>query len=225
VSVVVYTSDCLPGAAADASRLDCSSSLAPGYSLRSWARQGALPQARSMLARINNIESLRIIGSRPFRLLNANMSRGYFDFLAFSALYFAHRAFVAFEILALAAADIVLFRFTLVVVGATGREAECPFNTAIAPCIPFNWCCSLPSSCRRAARMSMKPPRIVDTMAEETYKTYQSDYLQQLLNRRQSVRYITLTSAVQPNVSGSGTPGHINSHEPSPCRCTLRSHR
>ncbi len=61
---------------------------------------------------------------------------GYFVFLAFSALNFAHLALVAFEILALAAADIVLFR---VPPAEVTTEAECePFNAEIAICIPLS---------------------------------------------------------------------------------------
>jgi hypothetical protein len=44
---------------------------------------------------------------------SASNRSGYFAFLAFSALYFAHRAFVAFEILARPVADIVRLRFIL----------------------------------------------------------------------------------------------------------------
>src|SRR3981081_3337562 len=44
---------------------------------------------------------------------SASNRSDYFAFLAFSALYFAHRAFVAFEILARPVADIVRLRFML----------------------------------------------------------------------------------------------------------------
>ena len=60
-------------------------------------------------------------------------SRGasYVAFLAFPALYFAHRAFVAFEILARAAADIVLLRVAPLRVAIVARECDL-FNAAIA---------------------------------------------------------------------------------------------
>ena len=63
----------------------------------------------------------------------------YFAFLAFSALNFAHRALVAFEILALAAADIVRFRLTLLVTISLPDEAVCePFKAAIPIWIPLS---------------------------------------------------------------------------------------
>ena len=55
----------------------------------------------------------------------------YVAFLAFPALNFAHRAFVAFEILARAAADIVLLRVAPLGVTIVARECD-PFNAAIA---------------------------------------------------------------------------------------------
>jgi len=82
-----------------------------------------------------------------------------FPFLLFSALNFAHRAFVAFEIFALAAADNTRF-LTCV----TCRLVELP-NASAAPRIRFNCVCNLPncissfrSSRLIAARMSMNPP-------------------------------------------------------------------
>jgi hypothetical protein len=55
----------------------------------------------------------------------------YVAFLTFPALNFAHRAFVAFEILARAAADIVLLRIAPLGVTIVARECD-PFNAAIA---------------------------------------------------------------------------------------------
>jgi hypothetical protein len=63
-------------------------------------------------------------------------SFSYFSFFFFSALNLAHLAFVAFEILARAAADIVLFRVR--VLGAP-TEPECePLNADIATLIPLS---------------------------------------------------------------------------------------
>src|ERR1700739_2006617 len=82
-----------------------------------------------------------------------------FAFLFFSALNFAHRALVAFEIFALAAADITLF-LTCV----TSRTVVTPSAFA-ADLTPFNFCCSLPNSFSSfrssrliAASRSMVPP-------------------------------------------------------------------
>jgi hypothetical protein len=71
----------------------------------------------------------------PFNDSWAALQR-YFALLAFSALNFAHLALVAFEIRALASADIVFLCVTPV--GVT-TEAECePFNAAIAVFIPLS---------------------------------------------------------------------------------------
>src|SRR5713226_1287297 len=67
------------------------------------------------------------------------MSQIYF-FLFFSALNFAHRAFVAFEIFALAAADITRF-----LTSVTSRVALLPSAFAAAR-VPLNLFCNLLNS-------------------------------------------------------------------------------
>jgi hypothetical protein len=81
----------------------------------------------------------------------------YLAFLLFSALNFAQRAFVAFEILALAAADIVRLRVTSSrLANGTLDGAGCePFRARMAPCIPFSCFCSLACSCLSATKTSI----------------------------------------------------------------------
>jgi hypothetical protein len=69
--------------------------------------------ARSWLSRYRLLAKAQMIDAKW---------AGYFAFLAFSALYFAQRALVAFEIFALAAADIVLFCVAPLGVMIVGRD-------------------------------------------------------------------------------------------------------
>src|ERR1700730_7976685 len=97
---------------------------------------------------------------------SASNRSGYFAFLAFSALYFAHRALVAFEILARPVADIVRLRFILLRLTIGVRDGAWwvePFRAVMAPWMPFNRCCNFVASCFSAARMSINPPGALDT--------------------------------------------------------------
>jgi hypothetical protein len=82
---------------------------------------------------------LRSVRENQIKLKQTKRKRAsYLAFFAFSALNFAHRAFVAFEILARAAGDIVvLFRVAPLEVTIVAPECE-PFNAEIAICIPLS---------------------------------------------------------------------------------------
>jgi hypothetical protein len=88
-------------------------------------------------------------------------TKTYFDFLAFSALIFAHRAFADRNIFARTAADIVLLPlviFGLLVSPGDTAVVPPPFRAAIAPLTAVNRRCSFDSSCRNAPIMFMKRP-------------------------------------------------------------------
>ena len=114
------------------------------------------------------------------------------DPLAFAALYFAHRSFVAFEIFALAAADMTHFflPFGSPLLAATPRpRIFIAARTVSTCCCTMSACfCNFASSCSKAAKMSMNPPTCILSRPRPRVK---------LVPRRIGLTTITPVTALQ----------------------------